>query len=176
MNWTIFQQHVFPNRHRLYRLALRITGNVQEAEDVVQEVMEKVWKSSAPQTAAIKNWEAWCIVLTRNLALDKNQQQAQRRTAPLDGVLERTAGGTDPARSAEANDLTARIRQMIQELPEKQRLVMHLRDIEERSYEEIAELLDISMDQVKVNLHRARKIIREKLYSQYAPVKRINIF
>ncbi|MBK6931638.1 MAG: sigma-70 family RNA polymerase sigma factor [Saprospirales bacterium] len=56
------------------------------------------------------------------------------------------------------------MRRMIQELPEKQRLVMHLRDIEELSYVEIAAVLDISMDQVKVNLHRARKTVRDKLY------------
>jgi RNA polymerase sigma-70 factor (ECF subfamily) len=51
----------------------------------------------------------------------------------------------------------------MQELPEKQRMVMHLRDIEEQSYEEIAETLQISLDQVKVNLHRARKTIREQM-------------
>jgi RNA polymerase sigma-70 factor (ECF subfamily) len=52
---------------------------------------------------------------------------------------------------------------MMQELPEKQKMVMHLRDIEELSYEEIADFLQISLDQVKVNLHRARKTIREKM-------------
>ncbi|MBK8921195.1 MAG: RNA polymerase sigma factor [Saprospirales bacterium] len=164
MNWTIFHQRIFPNRHRLYRIALRITGNAQDAEDVVQEVWEKVWKSTEYQSASIRNWEAWCMVLTRNLSIDKFNAQAQRRTIPLDVLAGRKAVGADPAQSAESNDLAHHVRRMIQELPEKQRLVMHLRDIEELSYEEIAAVLDISMDQVKVNLHRARKTVRDKLY------------
>jgi RNA polymerase sigma factor (sigma-70 family) len=55
------------------------------------------------------------------------------------------------------------IRQIMQSLPDKQRIVMHLRDIEELSYDEIAEVVGITMDQVKVNLHRARKAVRERL-------------
>ena len=165
MNWTIFHQHVFPIRHKLYRFALRITGSVHEAEDVVQEVLERVWKSSKEQAATVQNWEAWCMTLTRNRSLDKIRTQTQRRTDTLDRATERHADGANPAQAAETNDLVARVKQLMQNLPEKQRLVMHLRDIEELSYEEIAELLDISLDQVKVNLHRARKTIREKMMS-----------
>ncbi|MBK6931637.1 MAG: RNA polymerase sigma factor [Saprospirales bacterium] len=91
MNWTIFHQRIFPNRHRLYRIALRITGNAQDAEDVVQEVWEKVWKSTEYQSASIRNWEAWCMVLTRNLSIDKFNAQAQRRTIPLDVLAGRKA-------------------------------------------------------------------------------------
>ena len=163
MNWTIFHQHVFPIRHKLYRFALRITGSVHEAEDVVQEVLERVWKAPQEQSATVKNWEAWCMTLTRNRSLDKIRAQTQRRTDTIDRATERHADGATPAQAAEINDLVARVKQLMQNLPEKQRLVMHLRDIEELSYEEIAELLDISLDQVKVNLHRARKSIREKL-------------
>ncbi|HNL39967.1 MAG TPA: sigma-70 family RNA polymerase sigma factor, partial [Saprospiraceae bacterium] len=57
----------------------------------------------------------------------------------------------------------AQVRRLMDELPEKQRLVMHLRDVEELTYKEIAETLQISLDQVKVNLHRARKTVREQM-------------
>ena len=163
MNQTIFQQHIFPIRHKLFRFALRITGNAHEAEDVVQEVMEKVWKSSAEQSGTVQNWEAWCMTLTRNRSLDKARSQNLRRTAPLDGLNERSNGATNQANTLENRDLADQVKKMMQELPEKQRLVMHLRDIEELSYDEIAEVLNISLDQVKVNLHRARKTIREVL-------------
>lgn len=163
MNWTIFHQQVFPIRHKLYRFALRITGSVHEAEDVVQEVLERVWKTSVDQTAAIQNWEAWCMTLTRNRSFDKTRHQSQRRAAPLDHAAGQQAAGLSPAQETESRDLIDQIRLLMQELPEKQRLVMHLRDIEELSYDEIAAVLDISLDQVKVNLHRARKSIREKL-------------
>ena len=163
MNQAIFQQHIFPIRHKLFRFALRIIGNSHEAEDVVQEVMEKVWKSSAEQSETVQNWEAWCMTLTRNRSLDKTRSHSLRRTAPLDGVAERSNGTLNQANATENRDLADQVKRMMQELPEKQRLVMHLRDIEEQSYEEIAEVLNISLDQVKVSLHRARKAIREQL-------------
>lgn len=163
MTWDLFHEQVFPIRHKLYRFALRITGSVHEAEDVVQEVLEKVWKTAPEQVVNIQNWEAWCMTLTRNRSLDKTRSQTLRRTAPLEGVAERKSDTISPAQATERNDLIARVKQMMQKLPEKQRLVMHLRDIEELSYEEIAESLNISLDQVKVNLHRARKSIRERM-------------
>ncbi len=163
MTWDLFHEQVFPIRHKLYRFALRITGSVHEAEDVVQEVLEKVWKTAPEQVGNIQNWEAWCMTLTRNRSLDKTRSQTLRRSAPLDGVAERSSDSATPAQAAERNDLVNRVKMMMQQLPEKQRLVMHLRDIEELSYDEIAESLGISLDQVKVNLHRARKSIREKM-------------
>jgi len=163
MNWAIFHEQVFPIRHKLYRFALRITGNIHEAEDVVQEVLEKVWKSSTDQSAAVQNWEAWCMTLTRNRSLDKTRSQGLRRTASLDGVQEYRTDAATPAQYAESSDSIAQVKRLIQALPEKQRLVMHLRDIEELTYEEIATTLQITLDQVKINLHRARKAVREQL-------------
>ncbi len=166
MTRAIFHEQVFPIRHKLYRFALRITGSVHEAEDVVQEVLEKVWKTAPEQSETVQNWEAWCMTLTRNRSLDKTRSQTLRRTAPLEGVSERSGDMATPAQSTEQNDLIARVKLMMQQLPEKQRLVMHLRDIEELSYDEIAESLNISLDQVKVNLHRARKTVREKMIQE----------
>ena len=163
MYWALFQEQVFPIRHKLYRFALRITGSVHEAEDVVQEVLEKVWKTAPEQTETVQNWEAWCMTLTRNRSLDKTRSQTLRRTAALEGVAERSSDTVSPAQATERNDLIDHVKRMMQQLPEKQRLVMHLRDVEELSYEEIAESLSISLDQVKVSLHRARKTIREKM-------------
>lgn len=163
MTWALFHEQIFPLRHKLYRFALRITGNTHEAEDVVQEVLEKIWKSPTEQSTDVLNWEAWCMTLTRNRSLDKTRSQNLRRTAPLEGAVESRTGNDNIHQSTENQDLVAQARRMMQELPEKQRLVMHLRDIEELSYEEIAENLQISLDQVKVSLHRARKSIREQM-------------
>ena len=170
MNRTIFHQHVFPIRDKLYRFALRITGSVHEAEDIVQEVLERIWKTPEEQTKTVQNWEAWCMTITRNRSLDKTRSMAKRRTASLEGEAERMADYADPGRLTETRDLTTRIQQLMQALPAKQRMVMHLRDIEELSYDEIAEVLDISLDQVKVNLHRARKSIRKQMLQVDATV------
>ncbi|MFN0215729.1 MAG: RNA polymerase sigma factor [Saprospiraceae bacterium] len=166
MNWALFQEQVFPIRHKLFRFALRITGSVHEAEDVVQEVLEKVWKTAPEQTENVQNWEAWCMTMTRNRSLDKNRSQSIRRTAPLEAIAERSSDFATPAQATEQNDLIDRLKNMMQQLPEKQRLVMHLRDVEELSYEEISESLGISLDQVKVCLHRARKTVREKMVQE----------
>jgi RNA polymerase sigma-70 factor (ECF subfamily) len=79
-----------------------------------------------------------------------------------------TGAATIPsaATQTENNDLSEHIRRMIQELPEKHRLVMHLRDIEEMTYEEISTVLSMPADQVKTNLHRARKTIRARLIQE----------
>ena len=129
----------------------------------MQEVLEKIWKSPAEQSVEVQNWEAWCMTLTRNRSLDKTRSQNLRRTAPLEGTVEYRTGTDNLYQTTENRDLAAQIKQKMQQLPEKQRLVMHLRDIEELSYEEIADTLQISLDQVKVSLHRARKAIREQM-------------
>ncbi len=143
---------------------MSITGNTHEAEDVVQEVMEKVWKSAEQTMETVQNWEAWCMTLTRNRSLDKNRSRTLRRTENVEDVLpQRQTHEANPAQSLESEDMVHQIRKMMQDLPEKHRMVMHLRDIEELSYEEIAETLELSLDQVKVCLHRARKAIRERI-------------
>lgn len=164
---SIFHQHIFPVRNKLYRFALRITGSVHEAEDVVQDVLTKAWKmSETPESAAeIRNWEAWCMTLTHHRSLDRNRFRNVRRTSDLDAVPE--TGSEHQTASLESQDMIDQVKKLMQELPEKHRLVMHLRDIEEMSYDEIAETLGITLDQVKTNLHRARKAIREQMITLY---------
>jgi RNA polymerase sigma-70 factor (ECF subfamily) len=167
MNWVIFQAYIYPIRHKLYRFALKITGDRHDAEDIVQDVMEKVWKNSAESDHNMINWEAWCMTLTKNQSLDKTRSLSKRRTLPL--AENEAFESTSPSliREIEMQDLTTRVKQMMQVLPEKQRLVMHLRDVEELSYEEITQALGLSLDQVKVNLFRARKYIREKMVPEH---------
>jgi RNA polymerase sigma factor (sigma-70 family) len=163
MQLSFFNQQIVPVRNKLYRFALKITGNSFEAEDVVQEVMEKVWRSPEDQIEKVQNWEAWCMMLTRNRSIDKKRSAQNKRTENIEGVLHLSSNAMNPAQNTESNDSIQYIRNIMQDLPEKQRLVMHLRDIEDMSYEEIAETLEISLEQVKTNLHRSRKFMREKL-------------
>jgi RNA polymerase sigma factor (sigma-70 family) len=163
VNPTFFQQHIYPIRHKLFRFALRITGQQQDAEDVVQEVLEKVWRTDSEQSANIKNWEAWCMTMTRNRSVDKSRASSSRRPVALENAVELETPAISVVARLELQEAATRIRELMQTLPEKQRLVMHLRDVEELTYEEIAETLQISLDQVKVNLHRARKSIRDAM-------------
>lgn len=160
MTHQFFERHIAPLQHKLYRLALSITGNAHDAEDVVQEVLEKIWKIGEQP---INNWEAWCMTLTRHRAIDRQRAKASSRVNPIDALKERTDASARADSLAETGDLVEQARRLMRQLPEKQRLTMHLRDVEEMTYDEIAQTLDLSLDQVKINLHRARKAIREQL-------------
>lgn len=165
MNQEIFRQYIIPLRDKLYRFALRITGSTHEAEDVVQEVMENILKTSENQSQQVRNWEAWSMTLTKNRSLDRNRRRKTRQILSVENRAE-TGAVPSPAIQTENTDLSEQIRKMMQELPEKHRLVMHLRDIEEMSYEEISNVLSMPADQVKINLHRARKTIRTRLVQE----------
>lgn len=161
MTHHFFEYHIAPLRHKLYRFALSITGSAHDAEDVVQEVLEKIWKAGEQP---ISNWEAWCMTLTRNRSIDRQRATAALRANPLESLQGRPDMAARAAdHLAETGDLAEQARRLMRQLPDKQRLTMHLRDVEEMSYDEIAQTLDLTLDQVKINLHRARKAIREQL-------------
>ncbi|GHT74466.1 DNA-directed RNA polymerase sigma-70 factor [Bacteroidia bacterium] len=153
-----FRNNILPLCDKLFRLALRITGNKQDAEDVVQDALFKIWKKS-DEWDSIANLEAYCFRSTRNIAIDKlalkeNQTEAWREnndypeTTPC--IQERL----------EQEEQLKMLDDFIAQLPEKQRTIFQLREIEELSYKEIAEVLAISEEQVKVNLFRSRQKLK----------------
>lgn len=150
-----------PIKDKLYRYALRIVKNEMEAEDVVQEVIIKLWKKKE-QFAEIDNKEAWCMTLTRNLSIDKTRSRKGRTESIEDyhHVKDRTS---DPHSKAQSSDMMKHIMELMDTLPENQKSVLHLRDVEGYSYKEISKITTLSVDQVKVNLYRARKSMRDKL-------------
>ena len=163
MNYELsFRNNILPLKNELYRLALRITMNAADAEDVVQETMMKVW-NRRDQWDQIESIEAFCLTICRNLSLDKVRRmdnQAQTLDATYDPKDQGVA--SNPEEQAIQSDRVRLVRQMISQLPEKQRSCMQLRDMEGKSYKDIATVLDITEEQVKVNIFRARQTIREK--------------
>jgi RNA polymerase sigma-70 factor (ECF subfamily) len=157
-----FQTDILPLKNELYRMALRITMNAAEAEDVVQETMMKVW-NRRDQWGQIESIEAFCLTICRNLSLDKVRRM-DNQTQSLDAAYDPKDLGvsSNPEEQAIQSDRIRLVRQMISQLPEKQRSCMQLRDMEGKSYKDIATILDITEEQVKVNIFRARQTIREK--------------
>ncbi|MEM0995180.1 MAG: sigma-70 family RNA polymerase sigma factor [Bacteroidota bacterium] len=155
-----FRHTISPIKDKLYRFALRIMDSVPEAEDVVQEVMIKLWKQR-DRLAQIANLEAWSVKMTRNVSIDK--LRARKHSEDVSQLIDLETDIARPDQLVEQKDTFAMIEKAMQQLPEKQRLVMHLRDIEECSYKEIAEQLEMPLNQVKVNLFRARKSVRTLL-------------
>ncbi len=161
MSKKTFKERILPMKGRLYRLALGIVRDPAEAEDVVQEVFIKVWRGEE-QLIAIRNPEAWTMRLTKNLAIDKLRSR-HRRTDPLDAYGDFRGDDPTPYETTATGDTIDRVRRLIDRLAEKYRLVILLRDIEGLSYQEISEVLEIPLSQVKINLFRARQQVREAL-------------
>lgn len=162
MDLEAFQNRVLPTKNKLFRFALRFLGNEEEAKDIVQEVFIRVW-NGREQMEQVKNWEAWCMRITRNLSLDRVRLIQRKQTRPIEETFDLSHDALTPYQSTEIEESMQKITQMIQALPEKQRQVIHLRDVEGYSYQEICEILELDMNQVKVSLFRARNAVREKL-------------
>ncbi len=148
-------------KDRLYRLALRITLNTQEAEDVVQDTMLKVW-AQREEMDKIESVEAYALTLCRNVALDKTKRMERQNMSLDDMSTERMAHDADPLEQLQQNDNISRVRLIMNSLPEKQRSCMQMRDFEGMSYKEIGEVMGIPEQQVKINIFRARKAIKER--------------
>ena len=157
-----FRTDILPLKNELYRLALRITLNPAEAEDVVQDTMIKIW-NRREQWDEIASIEAFSLTLCRNLALDRNKR-ADNQTAQLDDSHDPPdrSYASNPEEQTVQRDRIALVRKLIDSLPEKQRSCMQLRDLEGKSYKEIAAVMNISEQQVKINIFRARQAIRQK--------------
>ena len=162
MNLEAFQTRVLPAKNKLFRFALRMLGNDDDAKDVVQEVFIRVW-NGREQMDEIQNMEAWCMRITKNLSLDKLRSIQRKGTDSLEKSFDVHHTDGTPDVKTEMSESMQHVSQLIAALPEKQRQVIHLRDVEGYTYNEICDILEIDMNQVKVNLFRARNAVREKL-------------
>lgn len=156
-----FRNDVLPLKNELFRLALRITLDRADAEDVVQETMIKVW-SKRDSWDDIDNVEAFSMTICRNLALDHaKRRENDNERLDADNVREPVAP-SNPFEQAVNQDRVQIVRRIVDSLPEKQRSCIQLRDFEGKQYKEIATILAITEEQVKVNIFRARQTIKQK--------------
>ncbi|XHC46695.1 RNA polymerase sigma factor [Cyclobacterium xiamenense] len=155
---TFFEAKIWPLRNRLYRMAYLRTKDRDAANDAVQEAFSKAWvhREGLEQ---MDNPEGWMVKTLKNEVLQ--QFRGAGRTEPLEDQGQAIPEATPE--SPEAGDTVKLVFRFLEDLPEKQREVFELREVEGLTYEEIASYLEISVEQVKVNLHRARKKLREFL-------------
>src|SRR5688572_29752315 len=157
MSSEVFLAQIMPIKQKLFRFALRLLGNEEDAKDIIQDAFMKVWHNKE-KMGELQNLEAWCMRITRNLALDKLKSKKYRVTDHIDRAHEVPASHQQtPHQRSEQSDLMRRVHGLIHALPEKYKTIPQLRDIDGLSYQEIADVLNIEMSEVKVNLHRARK-------------------
>lgn len=147
-------------KDKFYRFALRLTGNANDAEDIMQELAVKIWKRGE-EFNTLDNKEAWCMAVTRNMAIDKIRHNKIRQHDNIDTAFRISDNKRGPDKETESDDIMGKIKILINSMPENYKTVIQLREIEEMTYKEIAEILNIDLHKVKVYIFRARKLLQK---------------
>ena len=154
-----------PFKDKLYRMAKRLLVSREEAEDATQEILLKLW-SKNESMEQYKSVEAFAMTMTKNFCLDRlKSKQAGNLKLVHSNYRDETVS---VQRQLEAQDSVSWVERIMQELPEQQKMVLQLRDVEDYDYDEIAQMLDMKPTAVRVTLSRARKTVREKLQQKHS--------
>jgi len=154
----IFRQWVDEYQDQAWTLARYLLKDSAEAQDACQEAFVKLWKNQ--DRIDPERIRPWLMKVTRNLCLDR-----LRRRHPTQEWQEwqKADESPGPMLGAQQRELGEWLKHSINGLTEPYRSLVVLRDIHQHSYEEVASVLELSLPQVKVYLHRARKQLREQL-------------
>jgi len=164
MNQSDFLKVVLPFKDKVFRLAKRLLFSTEEAEDATQELYFKLWKSKE-KIADYQNVEAFAMTMTKNYCYDRlKSKQASNLTLAHSNYLEKD---TALDKKVEHQDSVSLVHQLIEKLPDQQKIIIQLRDIEEYDLEEICKMVDMKPIAVRVALSRARKTIREELIKKH---------
>ncbi|WP_299107338.1 RNA polymerase sigma factor [uncultured Winogradskyella sp.] len=164
MKQADFVNIVMPFKDKVFRLAKRLLVSREEAEDATQEILLKLWKNNK-KIEDYKNVEAFSMTMTKNFCLDRlKSKQAQNLKIVHSNY---TDNNSSLQKQVEAKDSVDWVSKIMEDLPEQQKIIVQLRDIEEYDFAEIAKMLDMNETAIRVNLSRARKTIREKLTSTH---------
>lgn len=163
MEKTEFITLIMPFKDKLYRLAKRILVSKDEAEDAVQEVFLKLWHGKQ-NIENYKNPEAFAITMTKNYCLDRLKS---KQASNLKIVHSNYQTSENIEKNVEANDGVEMVFKIMETLPEQQRIVLQLRDVEQFEFSEIAQMLESNETAIRVALSRARKTVRDTLIKKY---------
>jgi RNA polymerase sigma factor (sigma-70 family) len=153
---SFFEANIWPLRNKLYRLAYSWTMDRATAQDAVQEVLSKAWERRI-SLQNMDNPTGWMVKCLKTESLKHFKHVKKMQLGEVEDSLETIQEPEDHSASLQ------KALAFLQKLPEKQRDVFHLREIEGLTYEEIAEFLKLPLEQVKVSLHRARKKLKAYL-------------
>ncbi len=158
MNQKEFITITNPFKDKVFRMAKRLLVSTEEAEDATQEVLVKLWTKS-DRLNDLRSIEAMAMTMTKNYCLD---QLKSKRASNLKLVHSNyTDREASLQQKVEDRDSISWVEKIINELPEQQKLIIQMRDIEQYEFEEIAKIMDMNETAIRVALSRARKTIRE---------------
>ena len=156
-----FQKEVIPIGDKMYRMAFRLLGNSESAKDVIQELFVKLWEKRA-ELSRLSSIEAFACTILKNKCFDKLRMQK-----PMVDIEILKIQGNDPDTLFDHKEGLSEIAKVMLRLPEKQRVIMQMRDIDCCTFEEIAILFDTSENNIRVQLWAARKWVKEELIKIY---------
>jgi RNA polymerase sigma-70 factor (ECF subfamily) len=164
MKQSEFLKTVTPFKDKVFRLAKRLLVSTEEAEDATQELYFKLWKNKE-KLQNYKSVEAFAMTMTKNYCFDRlKSKQASNLTLIHSNYKEKD---TSLDRRMELNDSVSIVHQLIENLPEQQKTIIQLRDIEQYEFDEIGKMMDLKPTAIRVSLSRARKTIKEQLIKQH---------
>jgi RNA polymerase sigma-70 factor (ECF subfamily) len=153
-----FKKELIPVKDRLFRLARTLLQNREDAEDALQEVYMKLWNKKEI-IEDLKSPEAYAMKVMKNYCLDKLKSRKNKHMVEI----KETEIGREhitPFSSVSFDNLKDLMLKLFSTLPEQQRMIIHMRDIEHYSYEEIAQVTGMNVNAIRVNLSRARKNVK----------------
>ncbi len=164
MNQSDFLKVVLPFKDKVFRLAKRLLVSREEAEDATQELIFKLWKNKE-KLSDYKNIEAFAMTMTKNYCYDRlKSKQASNLTLVHSNYKEKD---TSLDKKVEYKDSVSLVHELIEKLPEQQKTIIQLRDVEQYDFDEICKMVDMKPTAVRVALSRARKTIREELIKKH---------
>lgn len=156
---------VNPFKDKVFRLARRILTSVEEAQDVSQEILMRLW-NKREQLCEYKSVEAFAMTMTKNYCLD---QLKNKRASNLKiDSLEFSENRSKLEEEIENKDSLNWVEKFIEVLPVQQKIILQMRDIEGYEFEQMAEILEMNETAIRVALSRARKSIRESMLKTHS--------
>lgn len=167
MTADTFNTEVVALTEKLFRYAYRYLNDTDEAKDAVQEVFVKLW-NQRKQLSEINNLEAFAIRVTRNHCLDQIKGKRTISLDAYDGYSSRISDSGDPQDQLQRTESVDLLKKIIDQLPEPQRSVIYMRDVEGYEPAEICSSLDMNEGNFRVILSRTRKRVREAFQKEYS--------
>ncbi len=162
MTSSEFKHRVIPVGNKLFHFARILLKDEDEAKDAVQETYLKLWKMK-DELSSIQNMEAFAMKLTRNWCLDRIKAKKPVLVEAYTGKFDMREEEGNPHKALENAESMKHYLRMTETLPEQQRIIIHLRDLQGYEFDEIAEVTGMTVNNIRVNLSRARTRIRENM-------------
>ena len=159
MKEAVYIETVHQIEQKLYRIAKRLLISHEEAQDATQEVLAKVWQRSS-ELSHVKSIEAYAMTMVKNYCYDRLKSKQASNMSIEYSIHDKSQ---DQSEAFEAKDRLSFVENIVNNLPDKQKLIWQLRDVEGATFEEIAGVVQMEPTAIRVTLSRARKKIKESL-------------